>query len=214
MPNDIFDDSLDDVKVEVSDNKIEKGDDVNLMEKDPTMSHVLIGVGWVLNAFDADTLDLDASCFLLNNQGKTVKDEDFIFYNNLEARDGAIVHNGDNLTGAGDGDDESISIDLNGIPFEITKIMFVMSIYKGEEKDQQMSSIRNPYIRLVNASNSNEIVRYNVAPDMSVSQGETAMLVASLNREGPKWHFEAVGQLVEGGLAKIATDYDIIVHTG
>lgn len=214
MPNDIFDDSLDDVKVEVSDNKIEKGQDVNLMEKDPTMSSVLIGVGWVLNAFDADTLDLDASCFLLNNEGKTVKDEDFIFYNNLEARDGAVVHNGDNLTGAGDGDDESISIDLNEIPFEITKIMFVMSIYKGEEKDQQMSSIRNPYIRLVNASNSNEIVRYNVAPDMSASDGETAMLVASLNREGPKWHFEAVGQLVEGGLAKIATDYDIIVHTG
>ena len=214
MPNDIFDDSLDNVEVEVSDNKIEKGEDVNLMEKDPTMSNVLIGVGWVLNAFDADTLDLDASCFLLNNQGKTVKDEDFIFYNNLEARDGAVVHNGDNLTGAGDGDDESISIDLNGIPFEITKIMFVMSIYKGEEKDQQMSSIRNPYIRLVNASNSNEIVRYNVAPDMRESQGETAMLVASLNREGPKWHFEAVGQLVEGGLAKIASDYDIIVHTG
>ncbi len=214
MPNDIFDSSLDNVEVEISDNKISKGDDINLMEKDPTINNVLIGMGWILNAFDADTLDLDVSCFLLDRNGKTVMDEDFVFYNNLEARDGSVVHNGDNLTGAGDGDDESISIDLNGVPFEVTKIMFVMSIYKGEEKEQQMSSVRKPYIRLVNASDSLEMLRYDLAEDMQLSQGETGMLVASLNREGPKWHFEAVGELVQGGLAKIATDYDIIVHTG
>lgn len=214
MPNDIFDPTLDNVEVEISDNKISKGDEINLMEKDPTINNVLIGMGWILNAFDADTLDLDVSCFLLDRNGKTVLDEDFVFYNNLEARDGSVVHNGDNLTGAGDGDDESISIDLNGVPFEVTKIMFVMSIYKGEEKEQQMSSVRKPYIRLVNASDSLEMLRYDLAADMQASNGETGMLVASLNREGPKWHFEAVGQLIEGGLAKIATDYDIIVHTG
>lgn len=214
MPNDIFDPTLDNVEVEISDNKISKGDEINLMEKDPTINNVLIGMGWILNAFDADTLDLDVSCFLLDRNGKTVMDEDFVFYNNLEARDGSVVHNGDNLTGAGDGDDESISIDLNGVPFEVTKIMFVMSIYKGEEKEQQMSSVRKPYIRLVNASDSLEILRYDLVEDMQASKGETGMLVASLNREGPKWHFEAVGELVQGGLAKIATDYDIIVHTG
>ena len=92
--------------------------------------------------------------------------------------------------------------------------MFVMSIYKGEEKEQEMSSVRKPYIRVVNASNGFEMLRYDVGIDMQESKGETGMLVASLNREGPKWHFEAVGQLVEGGLAKIATEYDIIVHTG
>ncbi len=214
MPNDIFDPTLDEVEIEVSDNKITKGEEVNLMEKDPTMTNVMIGMGWVLNSFDADTLDLDVSCFLLNNEGKTVVDEDFVFYNNLEARDGAVVHNGDNLTGAGDGDDESISVDLNAVPFEIMKIMFVISIYKGEEKDQHMASVRSPYIRLINASNGFEILRYELTEDMKVSEGETAMLVASLNREGPKWHFEAVGELVHGGLAKVATDYDIIVHTG
>jgi len=214
MPNDIFDSSLDDVEVEVSDNKIKKGEEANLMEKDPTMTNVMVGMGWVLNAFDADTLDLDVSGFLLNNQEKTVIDEDFVFYNNLEARDGAVVHNGDNLTGAGDGDDESISVDLNAVPFEITRIMFVISIYKGEEKDQQMGSVRNPYIRLINASNGFEILRYELSEDMKESDGETAMLVASLNREGPKWHFKAVGELVQGGLEKVATDYDIIVHAG
>ncbi len=214
MPNDIFDPTLDEVEVEISDNRITKGEEVNLMEKDPTMTNVMVGMGWVLNSFDADTLDLDVSCFLLNNEGKTVVDEDFVFYNNLEARDGAVVHNGDNMTGAGDGDDESISIDLNAVPFEIMKIMFVISIYKGDEKDQQMSSVRSPYIRLINSSNGFEILRYELTEDMKDSEGETAMLVASLNREGPKWHFEAVGELVQGGLAKVATDYDIIVHTG
>tara|TARA_R110001592_G_scaffold29350_14_gene106706 strand:- start:7798 stop:8442 length:645 start_codon:yes stop_codon:yes gene_type:complete len=214
MADDIFDPMLDNVEVEVSDNKITKGEEVNLTQKDPTMTNIMVGVGWILNAFDADTLDLDVSCFLINHQQKTVYDEDFVFYNNLEARDGAVVHNGDNLTGAGDGDDESISIDLNAIPFEITKVMFVMSIYKGEEKEQEMSSVRKPYIRVVNASNGFEMLRYDVGIDMQESKGETGMLVASLNREGPKWHFEAVGQLVEGGLAKIATEYDIIVHTG
>ena len=214
MSSDIFDPELDDIDVEISDNRIKKGEEANLMEKDPSMTNVLVGVGWVLNSFDADSMDLDVSCFLLNNEGKTVVDEDFVFYNNLEARDGSVVHNGDNLTGAGDGDDESISIDLNGVPFEVTKIVFVMSIYKGEEKEQQMSSVRSPYIRVVNASNSLEILRYDVSEDMQESKGETAMLVASLNREGPKWHFEAIGELIEGGLAKIATDYDIIVHVG
>lgn len=211
---DIFDSTLDEVEVEVSDNRLKKGEDINLREKDPTLTNVLIGVGWQLNAFDTDTLDLDVSCFLLNRDMKTRVDEDFVFYNNLEASDGALVHNGDNLTGAGDGDDESISIDLNGIPFEVTKIMFVLSIYKGEEKDQQMSSVKKPYIRVVNTANSQEIIRYDVEEDVRNSDGETAMLVASLNREGPKWHFEAVGELVPGGLAKIATDYDIIVHVG
>ena len=157
MADDIFDPMLDNVEVEVSDNKITKGEEVNLTQKDPTMTNIMVGVGWILNAFDADTLDLDVSCFLINHQQKTVYDEDFVFYNNLEARDGAVVHNGDNLTGAGDGDDESISIDLNAIPFEITKVMFVMSIYKGEEKEQEMSSVRKPYIRVVNASNGFEM---------------------------------------------------------
>lgn len=211
---DIFDTSIDeDVNIEVSDNKIVKGDDINLTAKDPTMTHLHIGVGWQLNAFDTDTLDLDVSCFLLNKDEKTRVDEDFVFYNNLEASDGAIVHNGDNVTGAGDGDDESISIALNDIPYEVQKIMFVFSIYKGDEKDQTMASVRNPYIRLLNASNSQELLRYELNADIE-DCNMTGMLVGSLNREGPKWHFEAIGEGVEGGLATIATNYGIIVHTG
>ncbi|PCJ97883.1 MAG: chemical-damaging agent resistance protein C [Zetaproteobacteria bacterium] len=211
---DIFDSSFDsDVDIEISDNIITKGDEVNLTAKDPTMSKILVGIGWDLKQFDVDTLDLDVSCFLLNKDEKTRVDNDFVFYNNLEASDGAVTHNGDNRTGAGDGDDESITIDLNGIPFEVVKVMFVLSIHKGEEKEQTMASLRNAYIRVVNASNGQELLRYELNDDVKRST-ETGMLVGCLNREGPKWHFVAVGTLVQGGLAEIARDYDIIVHTG
>lgn len=209
---DIFDPSYDnDVDIKVSKNLVAKGDDINITAKDPTLSNLVVGVGWTLNAFDADTLDLDISCFLLNKEGKTRVDEDFVFYNNEDGCDGAVHHNGDNLTGAGDGDDETISIDLNGVPYDVVKIMFVFSIYRGEEKDQGMGSVRNGYLRLINASNSQELLRYDINEEVD-GRTETAMLIASLNREGPKWHFEAVGEFVEGGLAKVATDYDIIVH--
>lgn len=211
---DIFDPNYnEDVEIEVSDNKVSKGDDINLTAIDPTMTKVVVGVGWTLNAFDADTLDLDISCFLLNKDGQTRVDEDFVFYNNMEGCDGAVQHNGDNLTGAGDGDDETISIDLNAIPFDVSRIMFVFSIYRGEEKDQAMKNVRNGYLRVMNLSNSQELLRYEISED-SQGHDETAMLIASINREGPKWHFEAIGECVAGGLAKIATDYGIIVHQG
>ena len=211
---DIFDPTFgEEVDVKVSDNKLAKGDEVNLREKDPTLSKLIVGAGWKLNAFDADTLDVDISCFLLNKDGQTRVDSDFVFYNNEEACDGAVVHNGDNLTGAGEGDDETISIDLNGVPFDVVKIMFVFSIYRGEEKDQAMKSVRNGYLRLVNVANSQEILRYETNEDVQGNEG-TAMLLASLNREGPKWHFEVIGECVTGGLGKIATDYGIIVHQG
>ncbi|PCJ03278.1 MAG: chemical-damaging agent resistance protein C [Alphaproteobacteria bacterium] len=211
---DIFDSSFDsDLDIEISDNKIVKGEEVNLTAKDPTMTSVLIGVGWDLNAFDVDTLDLDVSCFLLNKNEKTRVDADFVFYNNTEGGEGSVIHNGDSRTGAGEGDDETISIDLNGVSFEVMRIVFVLSIYKGEEKEQTMASLRNSYIRIINASDGQELLRYELSEDVKGS-ADAGMLVGSLNREGPKWHFKALGESIEGGLAKIATDYDIIVHTG
>lgn len=211
---DIFDSSFDsDLDIEISDNKIFKGDEVNLVAKDPTMTKILIGIGWDLKTFDVDTLDVDVSCFLLNKEGKTTVDEDFVFYNNLEARGGSVIHNGDSRTGAGDGDDETISIDLNGVPFEVIKIIFVISIHKGEEKEQMMSSLRNAYIRLINPLNHQELLRYELNEEVK-GQEETGMIVATLNREGPKWHFVALSDFAQGGLAQIARDYDIIVHTG
>lgn len=210
---DIFDDIPDKVDIEISDNRVHKGDDVNLTVKDPTMTNVVVGVGWEQNAFEGDALDVDVSCFLLNKDEKTRNDSDFIFYNNESDEDDAVVHNGDSRTGAGDGDDESISVDLNKIPYEVIKVMFVFSIYKGEEKEQFLSKMRGGYLRVINAANSQEMLRYELDDDVNGLQ-VTGLLAGALVRKGPKWHFEAVGDPVEGGLGKIATDYDIIVHGG
>lgn len=210
---DIFDPTLDEVDVEISDNKVEKGEDINLNRLDPTLTRVLIGVGWRLNAFDADSLDLDVSCFMLDKEDKTKANDDFVFYNNLNGAGGAVVHNGDNMIGAGDGDDETISIDLNGLSFDINRVMFVLSIYRGEEKDQTMKTVRSPYIRLMNEDNGQELLRYEVAEDITECE-ETAVYVAALERMGPKWHFKPLGEIATGGLAKVAEGYDIIVQTG
>lgn len=210
---DIFDPAIQKVEIKISDNKVAKGDDINITAKDQTMKKIHIGIGWDLNAFDTDALDLDVSCFLLDKNSKTRKDSDFIFYNNMTGCEGAVVHNGDSRTGAGDGDDESIHISLNDIPYDIFSIMFVFSIYKGEERDQNLSKLRNSYLRLVNAENSQELLRFDLN-DYVTEMMETGMLVASINREGPKWHFKALAEPVAGGLAKIATDYDIIVQGG
>lgn len=213
MP-DIFDPALDDVEVEISDNKVSEGDDINLNQLDPTLTRVNIGVGWRLNAFDADSLDLDVSCFMLDKNEKTKDNDDFVFYNHLEGSGGAVVHNGDNLIGAGDGDDESISIDLNGLSYDINRVMFVLSIYKGETKDQTMSTVRKPYMRVLNADNAQELLRYEISPEILEDCKETAMFVASLDRMGPKWHFRPLGAVAVGGLSKVAENYDIIVQAG
>lgn len=210
---DIFDAQPASVEVKLSANKIVKGDDINITAKDPTMKNIHIGLGWDLNAFDTDALDLDLSVFLLNKNMKTRVDSDFVFYNNLEGCEGAVSHNGDSRTGAGDGDDEGVTINLNDVPYDVMHIMFVLSIYKGEEREQNLSKLRNSYIRLVNAENNLEILRYELAQDME-DKTETGMRVAVLNREGPKWHFKALGECVEGGLGAIATEYDIIVQGG
>lgn len=207
---DIFEQEYDDAEIEIKKNLIVKGEEINLMQKDPTMQRLVVGAGWELNAFDTDPLDLDISCFMLNREGKTRVNEDFVFYNNFEGSDKAVIHNGDNRTGAGDGDDETITVDLNAIHFDIVELMFVLSIYKGEEKGQSLSKVRNGYIRIVNLDNSMEIIRYELDDDVA-GHSETTMLVAKLTREGPKWHFTAIGECVDGGLQKVATDYDIIV---
>lgn len=207
---DIFDTQYKDTEIELDDNRAELGDDVNLTAKDQTLKKVLVGSGWDLNAFDADALDLDLSVILIDKEGMTREDQDFVFYNTEEAYDGAVKHNGDSRTGAGDGDDESITIDLHGVPFDIMKFLFVISIYKGEEKEQNMDMVRNAYIRVVNADNSHELIRYELDKDLN-NRTETAMVAASLNREGPKWHFTPIGEFVEGGLGAVASRYGLII---
>lgn len=206
---DILDTRFEGKKIELSDNRSKVGDDINILAKDPALKKILIGAGWDTNSFDAEAIDFDLSAFLVGKDGKTRVDEDFVFYNQAEALAGAVKHTGDSRTGAGDGDDESIMVDLHGVPFDVGKIFFTLSIYRGDEKQQRIAQMQNAYLRVVNADSAIEITRF-VLPDFE-GRNETALIVASLNREGPKWHFTPLAEPVEGGLAATATRFGCLI---
>lgn len=209
MP-DILDTAYEGKEVALTDGKARLGDDINLTVKDPTLHKMLVGVGWDLNVFNADALDLDVSLFMLDKHGKTRVDEDFVFYNQPVTLEGGVRHGGDSRTGAGDGDDEVLLIDLHSVPFDIMKIVFTLTIYRGREKQQNLGMVRNAYIRIANEKSNVELVRYEFSDDLE-DKMETGMIVATLNREGPKWHFTPVAEFVAEGLKDLGPRYGITI---
>lgn len=188
--------------------RVKKGEQINITKMDPTIRDVTIGIGWDLKRFEGDPIDVDASVFLLDKNDKTVVDEDFIFYGNLVARDGAIKHKGDSRTGAGDGDDEQIVVDLMALPFEVVRIVFVLSIYDLDTSNNDFSMVKNVYFRMVNNTTTLETFRFDLDDDMGTGTG---LVIGALERVGPEWIYQALGESVKGGLMKIATDYGIII---
>ena len=136
---------------------LSKGGNVSLSKTDPGMKNVLIGLGWDVRATDGQDYDLDASVFLLAENGKVRNDLDFIFYNNLRSTDGSVEHTGDNRTGKGDGDDESIKIKLDKIPADVTKIVFVVTIHDATVRRQNFGQVEGAFIRLVNDDTQIEV---------------------------------------------------------
>lgn len=195
----------------IADNQlVEKGAYIDLLKKVPFLRSLHIGVGWDQKAIEAEPIDIDLSAFLLNKSDQTRDDGDFVFYNQLSACDGAIKHDGDQRTGAGQGDDETMFVDLNGIPYDVIRIMFVISIYDENLHGDHFGMVRNLYIRLVNKEDGIEMCRFPIEDDGS--EGDTAILAAALVREGPRWYFEALGKGVgRGGLAAVAKGYGMIV---
>lgn len=189
-------------------NKINRGGEINLTQKDPTMKKILVGVGWDLKAFDMNPLDLDASLLLLDKNGQTRVDEDFVFYNNLSGADGAVSHLGDSRTGAGDGDDEVIKIDLMGLSFDVVKILFVLSIYDMDLNGHDFSMVKNVYFRIVNENTEHEIFRYELDEELTGGEG---LVIGEMERVGSDWTFRAIGQTVENGLGQIAGDCGMII---
>ncbi|BES86201.1 MULTISPECIES: TerD family protein [Pectobacterium] len=185
---------------------LSKGGNVSLSKAAPTMKNVLVGLGWDARATDGQDFDLDASAFLLNANGKVRGDTDFIFYNNLKSADGSVAHTGDNRTGAGDGDDESLKIKLDLIPAEVDKIVFVVTIHDAQVRNQSFGQVSGAFIRLVNDDTQAEIARYDLTEDAST---ETAMLFGELYRHNAEWKFRAVGQGYAGGLASVCSQYGI-----
>ena len=187
---------------------LNKGGRLSLDKEAPGLKKVLIGLGWDARATDGADFDLDASAFMLNASGKVRSDTDFIFYNQLKSTCGSVQHTGDNLTGAGEGDDETIMVDLARVPAEVQKITFTVTIHEADQRRQNFGQVQNAYIRVVNAETNVEVARYDLAEDAST---ETAMIFGELYRHGNEWRFSAVGQGYAGGLAAMCRQYGINV---
>ena len=193
---------------------IQQDEELDITAMDPTLRRVVVALGWDVIGYEAPEPDLDASVFLLNKDDQTREDSDFVFYNNMSGCDGAVEHQGDSRTGAGDGDDETVIIDLNGIPFDIGKVEFVVSIYDAHDRAHSFDNVRNVFLRLINKDTDQELVLYNLDDNIAGEEAE-ALKVGHLQREGPNWLFIAKSEGVKGGLAKVASDYGIRVaeHT-
>ena len=183
---------------------LQKGGNLSLSKEAPGLTKILVGLGWDPRATDGAEFDLDASAFLLGATGKIRSEADFIFYNQLKSADGSVEHTGDNRTGAGDGDDEVLKVDLSRVPADVDKIAFTVTIHDAEGRKQNFGQVRNSFIRIVNEANGSEIVRYDLAEDAST---ETAMIFAELYRNNGEWKFRAVGQGYAGGLRAVANGY-------
>jgi tellurium resistance protein TerD len=166
----------------------------------------LIGLGWDVRLTDGSAFDLDASLFVLKSDGKVRSEKDFIFFNNLKSADGMIEHTGDNLTGAGEGDDEVIKVNLERLSADIEKLAIGVTIYDADTRKQNFGMVDSAFVRIVNQDNNREIVRFDLSEDMSV---ETAMLFGELYRHGSDWKFRAVGQGFKGGLGAMAIKYGV-----
>ncbi|MTJ07200.1 MULTISPECIES: TerD family protein [unclassified Anabaena] len=177
-----------------------KGQRISLEKVSPGLTEVFVGLGWDVKVVDTGLdFDLDASVFILGSNEKLISDQHFIFYNNLTSPDPAksVQHTGDNLTGLGDGDDEVIKIHLQKVPADVHKIVITVTIHEAAERHQNFGQVQNAFIRVVNAQNEQEVIRYDLVEDYSI---ETALIMAELYRKDGDWRLNAVGSGYQGGL--------------
>lgn len=189
---------------------LQKGQKVSLTKGNPGLKNVVVGLGWDVNQFDTGgDFDLDAAAFLLTDSGKVADSKDFVFFGNLTHPSGSVEHLGDNLTGAGEGDDEQIKIHLSQVPGNITKIAFTVTIYEAEARRQNFGQVNNAFIRIYNEDNGEEMLRYDLGEDFSI---ETAAVFGELYKNGNEWKFNAIGSGYQGGLAALCANYGVDVE--
>jgi tellurium resistance protein TerZ len=175
---------------------LQKGQKISLdKEAGGALSRAVMGLGWDaikskgFFGFGAKTesVDLDASCVMFDEANRPV---DVVWFRQLKSRDGSIVHTGDNRTGAGDGDDEQIIVDLARVPPNVKSLVFTVNSFTG----QNFSQVQNAYCRIVNAANQQEVARY----DLSVQGVHTAQIMAKLYRHNGEWKMHAIGENASG----------------
>ena len=194
---------------------LKKGQKVDLRKPDGgTLHRVMVGLGWdeveqpkKWFAPKPQPIDCDATAFLCeDDKVKAVKD--VVYFGNLKHESGAVMHMGDNLTGAGDGDDEQIKVDLNTVPASVEKIDFTVTIYEADTRNQNFGQVSNAFIRIVDEATGTELIRYDLGEDFSI---ETAVVVGELYRYNGEWKFNAIGSGFQGGLAALCGHYGIQV---
>ncbi|MBB1126958.1 TerD family protein [Thiospirillum jenense] len=185
---------------------LQKGGNVSLTKTDPGLINAIIGLGWDARTTDGSPFDLDVSVFLVGANEKVLSDAHFIFYNQRTSPDGAVVYSGDNLTGTGAGDDETVIINLPGVDAQIQRIVFAVTIHEAESRRQNFGMVRNAFMRILNQDSQTELARFDLSEDYSI---ETAMVFGEIYRSGTEWKFKAVGQGFTGGLTALAKDHGV-----
>jgi len=186
---------------------LQKGQKVSLTKGNPGLQNVMVGIGWDINQFDTGgDFDLDSAAFMVGENGKITKTEDFIYFGNLRHPSGAVEHMGDNLTGEGAGDDEQIKINLSSIPESISKIVFTVTIYESEARRQNFGQVSNSFVRIYNEATGEELLRYDLGEDFSI---ETAAVLGELYKNNGEWKFNAIGSGYQGGLAALCASYGV-----
>lgn len=186
---------------------LSKGQRIDLTKTNPGLTKAVIGLGWDTNKYNGGyDFDLDASAFLLHEDGKAKGIEDFVFYNNPKTPDGSVTHTGDNRTGEGEGDDEQIIIDFTRIPAHIHRIGITVTIHDAAVRSQNFGQVSNAFVRVVDEATGREILRYDLGEEFSV---ETAVVICELYRNGADWKFSAIGSGFSGGLAALCKNYGL-----
>ena len=188
---------------------LSKGQKVDLTKGNAGLDSILAGLGWVTNKYDGGhEFDLDVSVFMTGDSGKVETESNFIFYNNPQDAAGSVVYSGDNRTGAGEGDDESVKITLSKVPANVQKISFTVTIHEADARGQNFGQVSNAYIRIVDTAKNEELLRYDLGEDYSI---ETAIVVAEIYRHNGEWKFAAVGSGFQGGLEALCRNFGLNV---
>lgn len=184
-----------------------KGQKIDLTKGNKGLSKVVFGLGWDINRYDGNVdFDLDVSAFLSDGSGKSTSEHDFVFYGQPQHPSGALLYSGDNQTGEGAGDDETMVVELNKIPPNIEKVSFTATIYDAENRLQNFGMVDNSYIRAYDAITNEELFKYELNEDFSL---ETGIVAGELYRKDGEWKFNAVGSGYNGGLATIARNFGL-----
>jgi tellurium resistance protein TerD len=187
---------------------LNKGGNLSLSGAEPGLKRIVVGLGWEARTTRGVDFDLDASAFLLAENGKVRSESEFIFYNQTTSPCGSVKHTGDNRSGAGEGDDEALEIVLDQVPAQVSRIVVCVTIHDAVARGQNFGQVGESFVRIVNQDSGVEIVRFDLSEDYST---ETAMIFGEIYRRGAEWKFKAVGQGFEGGLEVMCREFGVDV---